>query len=221
MTAKQYAEPMKPRGLIFDLDGTLINSEEPEYASYANIYAQHGQELALELWGKGVGTWGGFDPQAHLEELLVDSKPDWEKIMPIHRAEVLAKIAKSGPLLGVRETLHWAETKFGLALASSSGREWVEDWLTRFELQQFFSAIKTRDDVREVKPAPDLFLAASQALGLMPEDCLAIEDSPNGARAALAAGMQVIVIPSLVTNNLEFPGAAKKIKNLLELQDIL
>ena len=111
------------------------------------------------------------------------------------------------PLLpGVADRLAEART-IGLktAVASSSEAAWVRPWLERHDLLDAFDAVCTRDDVTAVKPAPDLFLLAARRLGVPPEACLVFEDSPNGLRAARAAGMWAIAVPNGLTQPLEFP----------------
>jgi beta-phosphoglucomutase-like phosphatase (HAD superfamily) len=91
------------------------------------------------------------------------------------------------------------------AVASSSQAAWVRPWLERHDLLDAFDAVCTRDDVVAVKPAPDLFLLAAQRLGVPPESCLVFEDSPNGLRAARAAGMWAVAVPNALTGPLELP----------------
>src|SRR5207244_8457090 len=77
----------------------------------------------------------------------------------------------------------------GRAVASSSSRAWVLGWLARHGIGERFQVVCGRDDVAQVKPAPDLFLLAAERLGIAPAACLVFEDSPNGMRAARAAGV--------------------------------
>ncbi len=78
-------------------------------------------------------------------------------------------------------------------------------WLEHHGLDTLFDVVCTRDDVAAVKPAPDLFLLAAERLGVRPQDCVVFEDSPNGLRAARAAGMWAVAVPNLLTQPLELP----------------
>jgi HAD superfamily hydrolase (TIGR01509 family) len=93
------------------------------------------------------------------------------------------------------------------AVASSSTSAWVEGWLERHGIRDLFETVCSRDHVERVKPAPDLFLLAATRLGVAPERCVVFEDSPNGIRAARAAGMRCVAIPNAVTSALSMEGA--------------
>ncbi len=92
-----------------------------------------------------------------------------------------------------------------LALATSSDRDWVTRWLRQHDLLDIFEVMATRYDVARVKPDPELYLLAAHRLGVSPHECLAVEDSLNGATAAVAAGMRVVVAPNEVTASQPFP----------------
>jgi HAD superfamily hydrolase (TIGR01509 family) len=121
-------------------------------------------------------------------------------------------------LAGVKELLQEArERKIKLAVASSSRREWVERWLKQHDLRHFFNCIRTREDVKMGKPAPDLYISAAECLGIPIERCLAIEDSPNGMNAALAAGMRCLAVPNTLTLRLKRPEVSLTLKSLADL----
>jgi HAD superfamily hydrolase (TIGR01509 family) len=205
---------VKIQALIFDFDGTILDTETPEFVAWTEFYLEHGQVLDVQLWGKGVGTWGAFDPIANLEQ-LTGLEFDRHDIHARIRPRVTALIEASVLLPGVLQTLDQARA-LGLrvGLASSSGNEWIYGWLERFVLRDRFEVVKTKDDVENVKPDPELYLSAAAALSLEPGGCVAIEDSPNGSIAALAAGMRVIAVPNQITTHLEFPAGVHKIFSL-------
>ena len=92
------------------------------------------------------------------------------------------------------------------AVASSATRGWVLGWLGKHGLKDLFDSVSGREDVANVKPAPDLFLLAAERLAVGPSSCLVFEDSPNGIRAARAAGMRCVAVPNEVTRRLELGG---------------
>jgi len=102
------------------------------------------------------------------------------------------------------------------AVASSSSREWVLGWLQRHRIAGRFEAVCARDDVERVKPAPDLFLLAAERLGVAPAACLVFEDSPNGMRAARAAGMRCVAVPNGLTRQLRLPDPDLVVSSLAE-----
>lgn len=197
------------QALIFDFDGLIVDTETPAFESWRQIYAHHGHEFRLELWQDALGraTGHGFDALAHLGTLVGDGF-DHDAVMT-RRMELKRRLCQDQPLLqGVEHLLAQARA-IGMpcAVASSSGREWVEGWLKHHGILHEFRCVRTADDVRATKPAPDLFLSAAACLGIAPEDCLVFEDSPNGVRAARAAGMRCVAVPGAIAAQLPPPPA--------------
>jgi putative hydrolase of the HAD superfamily len=121
------------------------------------------------------------------------------------------------PLPGVVERLQEAASRgLPLAVASSSGRDWVEGHLGRLGLRDHFAQLRCKEDVPRVKPDPALYRAAAAALGVAPGEALAFEDSPNGTAAARAAGMACVAVPGPMTAGLDFAGAALRMASLAE-----
>jgi HAD superfamily hydrolase (TIGR01509 family) len=208
-------------GIVFDFDGTMVDTETPTVEVWREIYRRHGQTLGIEDWQHALGTHGGFDPHAHLAGLT-------EGVYSGDPQEVSARIrlrCEEEPLRpGVLELLTAArQAGMRTAVASSSSLGWVERWLAHHGIRGLFDRVLGRDLVRQVKPAPDLFLLAALEIGLPPAACLAIEDSPNGVVAALRAGMRCLVVPNPVTAGLAFPAADLTLDSLagVMLADLL
>jgi HAD superfamily hydrolase (TIGR01509 family) len=203
--------------LIFDCDGLLIDTETPDFEVWADIYAEHGAALSPERWMQGLGTYGGFDPCADLEALLGRAL-DSQALRAASRARLLDRCAREPLRPGVTALLEAARSNgLRLAVASSSDRAWVEHWLGRHAIRHYFACVRTRDDVPRVKPAPDLFLSAAAALGIAPERCVVFEDSPNGMRAAAAAGMRCVAVPIALLAAIELPPVALRLRSLADL----
>ncbi len=202
------------QALIFDFDGLLVDTETPAFESWRTLYAEHGHELSLDLWQGALGTSHGFDPAAHLAQLA--AQPIDQAALLARRLAIKRELSAAQPLLpGVREILAQAR-ELGLprAIASSSSREWVVGWLRQHGIEDQFACVRTADDVRLTKPAPDLFLSAATCLGIPPGRCLVFEDSPNGILAARAAGMPCVLVPGAITRRLTLPGADLAIDSL-------
>ena len=124
-------------------------------------------------------------------------------------------IAEQVTLPGVEALLQAARRQgLKLGLASSSPREWVFEHLERLELLEYFQSIKTSDDVRHVKPDPELYLAVLEELGVPPHEAVAFEDSPNGMLSAKRAGMACVLVPNELTRQMPRPAADLELDSL-------
>jgi beta-phosphoglucomutase-like phosphatase (HAD superfamily) len=191
--------------VLLDFDGLILDTETPIFEAWRTAFREHGQELSLDDWQHTLGTNGGFEPMTRLAELTqgaIDRQAVEGRVQEANRAGCDALLL----LPGVERLLADAES-LGLrrAVASSSPRAWVEGWLTRHGIRERIEAVCSRDDVARVKPAPDLFLLAAERLGIPPAACLVFEDSPNGMRAARAAGMRCVAVTNGLTRQLALP----------------
>lgn len=189
------------RGLLFDFDGLLIDTETPSRLAYEELYRDHGHELPLDKWATLVGTIGAeFDPDAHLEE-LVGRPLDHEQLAVKRRARELELCDLEDLRPGIEEYLQEARRRaLSTAIVSSSTRDWIARHLERLGRVDGWDAIVAADgDVVRAKPQPTLYLEALQALGLRPPEAIAFEDSLNGIRAAHGAGVFVVAVPNPIT----------------------
>jgi putative hydrolase of the HAD superfamily len=210
---------MSIKALIFDFDGLVLDTETPEYEALNQVYTEYGQSLPVEMYGLVVGSQYNheFEPVAHLQELTgkaLDADSFWEKVNR-HRMEMINK----GPLLpGVEAYLREGQARgLKLAVASSSPHAWVDGHLKRLGLFRYFDVIICKEDVVNIKPHPDLFLAALSALQLETDQAVIFEDSANGVVAARAAGIRVVVIPNPITRHMKFEGETLRLQSLAEL----
>ena len=211
------------RALVFDFDGLILDTEEPVYRSWLEVYQAHGEELPFERWVQIVGsTTTGFHPQHHLEERL--GRPLPKEVLDRRIGRRTEMILANAVLPGVVQHLD-AARELGLkaGVASSSTREWVEGHLARLGILDRFECVRCRDDVEHAKPEPDLYLAVLECLGVEAADAIAIEDSPNGVAAAKRAGMRCVAIPNSITTGLDLSEADIKLGSLAEvsLRDLL
>lgn len=209
------------KALIFDFDGLILDTETPEVTVWRSIYAEHGFEYPMDKWSQTVGGWGesAFDPGAALHRLAGEGL-DLEAIRARQREESMALILQEPMRPGVSDYLNEAR-RLGLrlAIASSSERDWVEPHLARLGIKGYFETIVCGDDIPSghTKPFPDVFVKALAQLTLRPEEAVVLEDSPNGVRAAKAAGMFVVGIPNPTTAQLPMDGADITLKSLSDL----
>ena len=164
-----------------------------------------------------------FDPLLYLRD-LVGGRIDLEAVRRWQDDRANEIIAGLGALPGVREYLDQAiELGLRLAVASSSDAAWVTGKLERLGLRHYFEFIVTKEYVERVKPDPALYEVAVQKLGVQPQDALALEDSPNGLRAAKLAGLRTLAVRSDLTRDLALEDADLIVDSLadLPLQEVL
>ncbi|OCT16299.1 phosphoglycolate phosphatase [Paenibacillus pectinilyticus] len=206
------------KALIFDFDGTILDTETAWYEAFREIAREHDIELTLETYGQCIGTsLHVFDPYDYL---ITDQKVPMDREM-LHKdvhSRHTRMMAEEGIRPGILDYLAGAK-QLGLriGLASSSKRSWIDKYLAQLGIGDYFETIRTAEDVELVKPHPALYELALQDLGVQPNEAIAIEDSPNGARAAAAAGMHYIVVPNPVTTFLAFDGEPHRLQSLEEL----
>jgi HAD superfamily hydrolase (TIGR01509 family) len=200
---RMLSQVMSIKGLIFDFDGLIIDTETPEFEAWQEVFVRNGQHLPLSEWKKALGTSRlAFDPPTYLEE-LIGHPINKKKADHDQRVIALAKILQKSTLPGVEKILAEAK-KYGLklAVASSSSSDWVWCNLSRLGLLKYFDTICSGDDVPAVKPDPALFELAIAELGLKPEEAIVFEDSPNGITAANKAGIFCVAIPNKISGQL-------------------
>jgi putative hydrolase of the HAD superfamily len=216
------------KALIFDFDGLILDTESSIVEGWKEIYTEFGQEFPLQTWIREVigTTDAAFDPAAHLAAATSRSL-DLRAQQALHaRVERyhLEQLRTLSAMPGIVDYLETAR-RLGLhlAVASSSGHAWVEGHLRQLGLLEFFDAILCREDVRQIKPDPELFLAALQALQVPAEQALVFEDSRNGVLAARRAGLRVVAIPNQITAQGTIDGASLLLASLAELslEDLL
>ena len=203
------------KALVFDFDGLIVDTEVPIFRAWQRIYREHGQELPLERWLTIIGTAAGpFDPVIDLAE-KTGTKLDETELKALEVLYYQEATALQQLLPGVLDYLV-AARELGLktAVASSSTRKWVMDHLNRFGIGSHFDAIVCREDVKRTKPDPDLYMTALERLGVSPAEAIAFEDSTNGVHAAKAAGLFCVVVPNLLTVDLDLTEADLRLLSL-------
>ena len=203
------------KALVFDFDGLIVDTEVPIFRAWQRIYREHGQELPLARWLTIIGTASGpFDPVIDLAK-KTGAKLDGPELKALEVLYYQEATALQQLLPGVVDYLVTAR-QLGLktAVASSSTRTWVMDHLNRFGIGGHFDAIVCREDVKRTKPDPDLYLTALQQLAVQPNEAIAFEDSTNGIHAAKAAGLFCVVVPNLLTVDLDLTEADLRLLTL-------
>jgi putative hydrolase of the HAD superfamily len=207
------------KALIFDFDGLMLDTEMPEYLALNEVYSEMGQHLAIETYGLVVGSQYSqqYEPVAHLQALTgrsLEREAFWQRV----NQRRLELIEQSPILPGVEDYLRRARALgLKLALASSSSHAWVDRHLQRHGLLDFFHARKCKEDVANIKPAPDLFLAALDALQVQAQEAVIFEDSAHGVLAANRTGVRVVLVPNPITRHLNISGETLRLASLADL----
>ena len=200
---------MPIRAFHFDFDGLILDTEIHSRAGWQMLYREHGHELPEDLWATLVGTTHApWSPMEHLEE-LVGEPLDRVVLNERRYAYELALIEAEELRPGIVDYLA-AARRHGLkrAIVSSSSRRWIDLHLARLEETVGWDAICTADgDPTRAKPAPTLYLEALSLLGVGADEAVVFEDSPNGVRAAKAAGIYCVAVPNEVTRELGLDAA--------------
>ncbi len=182
--------------VIFDCDGTLVDSMPAHFEAWCQALAMHG---AGGVFREDVFFAMGGRPSTDIVEELnseygLKLNPD---TIAMAKREAFLKRLHSITLID--EVATFAESLRGrvpMAIATGSNRMVVEKTLQAVGINDWFDEVVSSEDVKEGKPAPDVFLRAAELLGVPPEKCLVLEDAPAGILAAQRAGMKVVVIPS-------------------------
>jgi HAD superfamily hydrolase (TIGR01509 family) len=209
---------MTIKGLAFDFDGLILETELPIFQSWQDIYQMYGMELLLHEYAVVIGSSNEmFEPLDELE-MRVHQPLNRDEIIEIQRLKVMEHILQQPVLPGVKEYLQQAqELRIKVCVASSSPRYWVEGHLTRLGLIDYFDSIYTKEDVLKVKPDPELYQQAANRMDLLPDEVIALEDSTNGIISAKLAGLYCVAVPNILTQTLDLSKADLVINSLAEL----
>ena len=183
---------------LFDMDGLIFDTERLFMEQLTEVMAEYGYELTRDIYVKTLGLGG-----ERLKELMCSFYGEdypFEKMGHMTQQRI-KHIAKTEGLLvkpEIREVLEWlCDNGKKMAVASTSKSTTVETYLSTAGLLNYFKYIAGGDMVRRSKPEPDIFLLAAHKMGCEPAQCVVLEDSENGIRAASSAGMRSICVPDL------------------------
>ena len=184
-----------PEAVIFDMDGTLVDTERVSQTAWRRAAADFGLNVPERIWHAFVGC---SLPNARAMINAEFGDPALTDRLFAHQRELFFQIEDEAlePCAGALEALAaLSEASVTLALATSTARERALPTLDRFGMVPYFTSMTFGDEIERAKPEPDIYLKAASRLSLEPVMCAAVEDSVNGARAAVAAGMRTYLVP--------------------------
>lgn len=181
------------RAILWDLDGTIVDTKASHFFTWRHALKKFGFKLEQDVFNSNFGRnnntllplYLGFQPDADLKAEIINEKESLFRKLALQQVSLMP---------GVKNWLDKADQlNFGQAIASSAPMENISLFLDNFDLSHHFASIVSGENL-PAKPKPDIFIIAAKKLGCLPEDCLVIEDSLAGIRAAKDAGMQCIAL---------------------------
>ena len=187
------------KGIIFDMDGVIIDSEHLHAVTKVQAIRSFGVDVSGD--DLNLQNYVGRSAKSFFSDVIAkypELGDDWE-VLAKKKHELYQKILREDPDLepidGITELLaRLKENGYKIGLGSSSVMANVQLVLTRFGIIDYFDAIAAGSEVENAKPAPDVYLLAASRLGVAPENCTVVEDAGAGVMAAKAAGMRCIAI---------------------------
>lgn len=195
---------MSIEAVIFDMDGVLFDTEKLCMDSWIAIAGERNMPDMEVFFPRCIGR--NLTDTRILFDEFYGEKYDYEEFRKQASAWFHGYIEKNGVPVkkGVKELLEYLRRGgYKIGLASSTSRHSVEDHLERAGIREYFQSLTTGDMVEHSKPRPDIYLMACKSLEVNPAQTMAIEDSPNGIRAAHAAGMIPVMVPDLIAPDQE------------------
>mgnify|MGYP002640547527 CR=1 FL=1 len=204
-------------GVLFDLDGLLVDSERVQQLSFNKVLADHGVHLDDEAFSRlvGISTRRNF---IALKEQIGFAESVDSIVERKNKAYLELVPHEMRPMPGALALVQSLKTlSIPMAVASSSFRVDVVAPLRAVGLLEYFPRIVAGDEVEHTKPAPDLYLAAAKQVGVHASSCVALEDTQSGLRSAIAAGVPCLVVPNRYTRNHDFAGNSAQVSSLEEV----
>lgn len=208
----------KIKALLFDFDGLILDTEYPLFQVWQDEFLTYGQNLEIETWAIGLGT-------SHTgNEIFNDLDKHFK--FEINRADFIKKCEKRAikkiinqPIQpGVEQYIKVAKNLgLKLGVASSSERTWVIGHLKRLGIIANFDCVFCQEDVKKVKPDPELFNRVLEYFRITPDQAVVFEDSPNGISAAISAGIMCVAVQNSVSRHLKITHADIVLESLEQI----
>jgi len=188
--------------LVFDLDGLIMDTESVVQNVWLSIFERHNCSFTDEEWSHAVGGEGVFRPLDALQERSRGPVVGVASLLETIETEIEVRLEGITPLPGVVSWMQDArQLDVRVGVASNSPRKWVETRLNQVGVREMVDSLSCRDESKNAKPAPDIYLKACSRLGVSPRRSVAVEDSRTGVAAAKAAGLRCVAVPNRLTRH--------------------
>lgn len=203
------------RGVVFDLDGTLADTEPLQWEAYRQVLAPFGVDVGREEYADHwIAVAGGAEYACRTYGLPIDADALRARKAATYRTLIAGGVP---PRQGARAALERLRPTHRLGIATNSTRAEVGVVLGHLAVGDLVDAVVAREDYDRAKPAGDAYVAAARALGLAPAECVVVEDTTRGVQAGRAAGCPVVAVPNEMTTRNDFSGAARRLASLDDL----
>lgn len=208
------------RAIIWDMDGVIIDSEPYHFQSEIDILRQYGINITTEIAKEHLGL-KAEDYFSKIAEKYNKNLPIVELLQKHYEYSVntVSSVVPLNP--NVIEVLTSLNDSYLQVLATSSPKVFTDAIINRFNLSPFFKLVITGEDIIAGKPDPEIFLDAASQLSVKPGECVVVEDSLNGFKAAKEAGMKLIAYKAGHNSEIDFSLADYKIEDLKQVINIL
>lgn len=210
----------KIKAIFWDNDGVLVDTEKFYFEANRFVFSKHGVEITEEIYVENylknaIGAWHMLNAKGYPEEMIASIRKE--------RNEYFAKLLEeqSEVIAGAEEVLKTLCGKVMMGIVTSSRKDHFEMIHKKTGFKKYFDFILTADELEKLKPNPDPYLKALQRSGFKKEECIIVEDSERGLKAAIAAGIKCYVIPTHLTKNSDFTGAEKILNNISEILPVV
>ncbi len=208
------------RAVVFDMDGVIIDSETVYRKACTELVTELGGKISVELFEKQMGLKMTETQKVVVETAGLDMKPEDFGRRYMERYMKLARETLE-PNPGLIDLLAYLSEKVKLAIASSTERAAIEELMRKINVLDYFEVVVGGDEVHESKPSPIIYLRAAELLGVKPEECVVVEDSPNGIRSGVRAGMEVLGVRNEENAHLDLSFSKDVFEDLYKVKEYL
>lgn len=210
------------KAVIFDMDGLMVDTEPLHLQAFNYALGKHGKYLTEE---ENTDRYIGVSDAEAAQDIAARFN------LPISAAELVriehtksrelyqTNLRPQKGLIGLLNDLKNA--KYKIAIASGSDLKLIKTIIKNLKIERLIDQIASVEEVKNGKPAPDVFLKAAEKLDVNPSECLVLEDAPKGVQSGKAAGMRVFAIPSQYTKDQDFSLADKVVDSLSEVFELI